>query len=626
MRSGFRAGVLLAAISSSLGAQSPEQRRGIDSFRDTLLSVTDTLVLREREALLLRSARRMRADAAFHLQLGHIALRQGELGGIRHLDDAASEFRWAAGLEPQWPYAWLGVGYAEYTLGGRLGSRVVPSRDRNLALARDAFSRSAQAFARAVALEAGFASRLEELARRALREGAPEKVNVFREALRRATAGRSRPSRLLLALGRVQREMGDTAALGTFALVVAGNESRAVGLLELGRTQLLQGDLSGAGRYLARAASDDPVAQAEYRADLAPIASESELVEFDRLRGAPRADFLRRFWIGRDRLELRADGERLAEHLRRLRVARREFLVVMPDSSERFDDRGRVYVRHGPPDERASLTVPGVEPNQSWRYRLGGGVVMHFVSRPALPANDYRLVESVLDVSDARERELGRQGIRIGTTSDSYTLRFEPDLDAWGAVLVAGGTGAGPAIQIAFAIPGSAVEPATGVTGVVYPVRVRFIAVDPAGGVIASVDSILRIGPPEPAGADRSVVGRLAVPVRPGRLVAHAAIQYGREAGTEFGIDTITVPAAGAGELELGDLLIGSRRGRIPVPLSDGSELRLEPGSVVHRSDDLDLAVEVFGLPPGGQAGLEVLIAPGPGRGEPRTRRWRPFP
>jgi hypothetical protein len=179
-----------------------------------------------------------------------------------------------------------------------------------------------------------------------------------------------------------------------------------------------------------------------------------------------------------------------------------------------------------------------------------------------------------------------------------------------------------------FAIPGYGIEPATGGAGVVYPVRVRFVALDSLGNVIASVDSTARIELGEPVPANRNLVGRIAVPVRPGRLVAHAALQYGEHAGSEFGIDTILVPAPGGGELALGDLLVGSRRGRIPVPLGGGPELRLAPGGVVHRSDALDLAVEIFGMEPGAQVNLRVLIAPREsGRAtDDSSLRWRPFP
>jgi len=671
-------GTLLLSLSalSSLPAQSAEQRRALDAFRDSLQAVTDSTQLHTQEERLLVAARRAQRDPLVHLRLGHVALRAGDLGGLSHYDDAASEFNWAADIAPHWPYAWFGLGLAEYALGAR--PDVAP--ERRPVLSREAWSRATLAFSRAAVLEPGFAVRLEEMARGALRDRSPARAIVVREALRRAAAearpARPGSARLILALGRIQRETGDSGSARSFEAYLATNDNRALGMVELGRTRLLNGDLSGAAMYLDGAAEEDPVAAAEYRADLLPIASDAELADFDLRRGAGREDMLRRFWTARDRVELRADGERLAEHLRRLAVARREFLIATEDGVQRLDDRGRVFIRHGEPDDRASFAIPGVEPNESWRYRRGGAdLVLHFVARRS--PNDFRLVESVLDISDvrttlagtgvqaaaaasgsaeqllrsrsalapvyqqrpvgrpeqvadylARERAIGRRGIQVGTRSDSYTLRFERDLDAWGSYAVAGGSGPQPAVQVLFAIPGYAIEPATGVAGVVYPVRVRFVALDSTGAVVASVDTVTRIEPPDRIAANRSLMGRVAIPVRPGRLVAHAAVQYGEIGGTALSVDTLEVPSPGGAELALGDILVGTRRGRLTLPFADGTAMSLAPGGVVSRSDGVDLAVEVFGLDAGARASLRIFVAPreGPEAGSESGLRWRPFP
>ncbi len=658
-----------------LWAQNPEQRRLLDAFRETVEAEADPVALRGMEAVLLEEARLHRNDPALHIRLGYVSLQQGAIGGSAHYDAAAAEFKWAAQLAGDWPYAWYALGLAEYALGARIGG---DGSSRPI-VARDAWHRSSQAFGRAALLEPGFALRLEELARRAFRERAPEKVVVVREALRLAVAEAtgSRSPRLTLAFGRVQREMGDSGAMASLEAYLASGENRGLALVELGRTRLVRGDLDGAARYFEGVALDDPVGVAEARADLQPLATEMELADFDLRRGAGRVAMLRRFWTMRDRVELRADGERLAEHLRRLSVARREFLLVESGGNERLDDRGRIFVRHGEPDDRASFSLPGVEPNESWRYRRGGpDMVFHFAARQA--PNDFRLVESVLDVSDVRagsgqgspaaaeaasrtngdqllrsrsalaplyrqppgrrpqqladflaeERAMGRRNIQVGTRSDSYALRFVQDLDAWGDVVVAGGSWSQPEIQVLFAIPGYAIEPATGVAGIVYPVRVGFVALDSTGTIVAAVDSISRIEPGDRIPANRNLVGRIAVPVRPGRLTVQAAVQYGDRAGTAFGVDSVVVPSPTSGALALGDLLIGSRRGRLTVPFGAGGEVSVSPGGVLRRSEGLELAVELFGLRPSEAAAVRVLIAPVTGP-DPRTGAalaWRPFP
>ena len=100
------AGALAAMFAVGASAQTVDQRRAIDGFRDSLETVTDSLPLRAEESRLLLAARRSRAEPMVHLRLAHLALRQGDLGGASHYDDAASEFKWTTELAPSWPYAW----------------------------------------------------------------------------------------------------------------------------------------------------------------------------------------------------------------------------------------------------------------------------------------------------------------------------------------------------------------------------------------------------------------------------------------------------------------------------------------------------------------------------------------
>ena len=576
MVAGSRIVLALGLGTVPLAAQSPEQRRQLDAFRDTLQLVSDTNALRERESLMLPSAARSRDQPFSHLYMGTLAMRQGELGGLAHFEAAAAEFRWAARLAPQWPYAWAGAGVAELALAARLATAANGSQHRTR-FSSEALSRATVALARAVSLEPELASRLEGLSRQALREGSRNRVEAIRDALVRA-GGRNGP--VLLALGRIQRELGDTASIRTFTTLLASGQHRPIALLELGRTQLFFGDLSGRVRYYAAAAEPDPAARAELRADLESVADSAWLAEFDRREGPARADLVRRFWTSRDRLELLSDGERLAEHLRRLAVARREYGVTGPAGAEPVDQRGLVYIRHGPPDERATLARFGVEPNESWSYHDARGapsLVLHFAARGG-PV-DFRLIESLLDLRsptetappsrDAaawwsrlvasplfrsrstihplyreppgrpgelarfleRERSLGRSGARVALSSDRYRLRFGRPVEAIGATVVTGGVGPSPVVQVAFAVPARAASPSRVGQNVVYPVRVRFVALDSQGNVAASVDSQLRISHREELHPEQNLIGRVVIPVRSGQLVANSAIQTGAKQG-----------------------------------------------------------------------------------------------
>jgi hypothetical protein len=95
-----------------------------------------------------------------------------------------------------------------------------------------------------------------------------------------------------------------------------------------------------------------------------------------------------------------------------------------------------------------------------------------------------------------------------------------------------------------------------------------------------------------------------------------------------FALDTLRVPDSSSSEMELGDILLGSRRSTIPLRFDDGLTMRLAAGGTVYRSDELDLAIEVFGLAPGSRANVRVLLAAHetPEIPDDASLRWHAFP
>src|SRR3954466_7933961 len=299
------------------------------------------------------------------------------------------------------------MGLAEYGVGDSQISFVTGLKTM---LGKDALTRSAVAFAKSAEVDPSFARGLVDLANTALRQRVNIKLGVALEALRRAgnTPAEAVPE-VLLARGRVEREVGDgDSALAAFNAYLDHGDNRGLGLLEVARTDFLMGRFDGVTPYFEGAAADDSATVAGYRADLATIAADSVLHEFDQQRGEQRARYLRTFWSQRDRAELRADGERLREHYRRLFYARKNFQLTTNNrhydiveryrsGSRDFDDRGIIYIRHGEPSSRATYAAPGLEPNESWRYsRPEGDLIFHFVAREDV--QDFKLVESLFDV------------------------------------------------------------------------------------------------------------------------------------------------------------------------------------------------------------------------------------
>lgn len=656
-----------------LQAQSVAQRAAVERLRDSVSSVTDTVSLRQLERSVIAQAKANRDSAMLHLRLGFIALRLGELGGGSHFDDAASEFQWSIDLEPDWPYPWYGMGLAEYGIGDSHISFIAGLQQ---AFGKDALSRSAAAFAKSAQVDPSFARGLVELANTALQQRVNIKLGVALDALRRAASTNAtlHPD-VLLARGRVEREVGDAdSALAAFRQYTAFGDDRGLGLLEVARTRLMMGDLAGQLAYYEGARSDDSVSVAKYRADLALIAPDSVLAAFDTARGGGREALLRRFWTIRDERGLQAPGARLAEHYRRYFYARRNFALASTkrhydiverfrSGSRDFDDRGVIYIRQGAPTARAFYNAPGVEPNESWRYsRPDGDLVFHFIAREDV--QDFKLVESLFDVLGfsnavllgagdtpqigseaeellssrqklsplyarlqavgsatgeryrAEERRLGRESIRIGTTTDSYLLSFANPLDARIEVLAVGHDSAGPLLQVAYAIRGESLQPVRIGRGYLYAVQLRLTAMDSTGAVVASLDTTRKFVSAEPVPAREHLLGLVAVHVPPGELTYRVAVNQGADAGLVRPTSTVRVVSVRAKQPRVSDIALGSSMARLAwTPAGTADSVSFNPLGFYTRGDTLRAYYEVFGIAPGASYTTQIEVRKGKGGG-----------
>jgi GWxTD domain-containing protein len=655
--------VILAG--STLAAQPAPQRAALDTFRDSLAVLTDTLALQALEGELIREARTRRHDPLLHLRLGFLSLRLGDLGAVRHYDDAAAEFQWAVELQSRWPYGWFALGLAEYELGQTQG---LGGRTATL-LGRDASARATEAFKQAALADPAFAGRLELLAAQAVRRRDPDRARVVLEALRQAVAAQppgARAPAILIALGRVEREVGHLpAALNAFETYRRLGDNRALGLLEVARTRFLLGQLEGQEAYYDGAALDDLVALAAYRADLEVIAPDSVLALFDRLRGPARAEMLRRFWSTRDRLDFRREGSRLREHYRRLATARREFSAggwslpsdpAFLSTDAVLDDRGRLYVRHGEPDSRVTFNAIGVEPNESWHYRRAGGdLVFHFVARQ--DPDRFRLIESLFDVVDmrvamqagaggsategqrlaqegsdqlfrsrqglaavygelgtargrrtpqaeARERALVQTSMDIGLATDSYEPRYPRDLAARLHAVATSRVADGPGAHLQIAVPGFGLEAEEFEGLSVYPMRLLFVAADPAGVVQVEVDTVLRPATTVPVRPDRYLQVHFEVPLPAATVLAYRiGLFSGAAGGSVSPLDTIRTLPERADTPRLGDLILGAASSRM---VQDG--VVFGPMQSISRSERLELFTEVVGLAGDGRYRASLVL------------------
>src|SRR5437879_12485799 len=92
--------LVLAAL-----AQSPADRVAIESLRDSLALVTDSVALARLEATTIELAKQRRDDPLVHLRRGFIADRLGDLPKEKtNYDDEGGEFGWDGETAAQLPY------------------------------------------------------------------------------------------------------------------------------------------------------------------------------------------------------------------------------------------------------------------------------------------------------------------------------------------------------------------------------------------------------------------------------------------------------------------------------------------------------------------------------------------
>lgn len=166
--------------------------------------------------------------------------------------------------------------------------------------------------------------------------------------------------------------------------------------LEEARIDFLAGrDEAAAMAYWRACEQADELSMLEAWRDIEVLATPEEVEEFDRFRRLPAGQrddcaFLRSFWNRRAARSGTSTDERVALHYERLRFAMDHYVRrgraqdvsasgklnarLGREGAPRFDDRGLLYVRMGPPDETTrSIGGDCFEPNVSWYYRYGDG-------------------------------------------------------------------------------------------------------------------------------------------------------------------------------------------------------------------------------------------------------------
>lgn len=686
----WRVSALLIALAPGLvAAQRPPDRVAIFRLRDSLRSSADTTTLLALESRTIDSARKNRDDPLIHLRLGFLGLRLAELtSGAGHFRDAEGEFEWATQLQPKWPVGWYGLGNAELTEADAYPPAM---RGVFVAFGRDLFQAPAHDLAQSALVDSTFVYGVLELGDDALHLGISSHLAGALMALREvAKAPAGRDSSMLMLRGRIEREVGDIdSAIAAFQALLNRNRFNATALLEMARTKLAAGRISGVDQWYLGLSLADGETAAMYHRDLSLVMSDSALRLFDAAQGESRVAVARRFWNTRDPDAFNGSAERLREHYRRIDVAHHNYPLVPPGhrydtlkafdpTGSLFDDRGRIYVRHGEPDDRTSFTMAGIPPNESWLYHVPAGDLLFNFAQPDT-AQGYRMYESLLDIvglgaaaqrtgqGDVRarldagttlatygaawtaqaaqemlysrqklspvyakmlsagargaqamqlaERAAGRKSIAIGLQTDTWRFGYELPLTADVDVVAVGSDAAGSQMQVVFAIPGSSLYAPPSTGIVVYPIRMRVAVRNAAGDVVRSIDTLRHFAASTPIAETGNLLGRLAIHVPPGNYTIRVALET-ESRGLVTKPQQVRVAALTTTAIELSDLALGVRT--VPLPWRTGptDTAWINPLHRFRASEPMQLFFEVGGLAAGTAYRAQLAVLK-PGRADP---------
>ena len=470
----------------------------------------------------------------------------------------------------------------------------------------------------------------------------------------------------------------DSALAFARAYLAAGGDS-SVGFRELARELLRAGqDEEGVAAYWRGLASRlSPEAEQFYREDALLIAGPAEALALRDLPAAMLRDTLARFWARRDVETARGAGTRIVEQFRRLEYVlehfrareRRMEAVASPDRLARgaafasaldtayrgdalwlgtsfnhlrrrvhwlrdVDDRGIVYMRHGPPDKRAG---------PAWLYNRGGKSLMITVTpgQDGFPGTSCDLIPRycVLEMqsSQALRLRLWQESAEMTVAlleSDGLAPRFRRDLA--GGVQIHGLAGTGsPGILVAMAIRGAELIPRGEAGTLAYHLRLRISTLG-ADGSRHQLDTTRIFMVDAPLTGNQYLQFLQWVPARPGTWEVGIAVEQGEPerpgkgfrppvaaaAGAVVSLRGVHVPDPGRSTLDMSDLVVGLEAGGLRW-WNGERDVLLNPLDVTPRRVSPQLYFELFGATGGEEYLVTLTIRPRGGRQSPVTVVFR---
>lgn len=368
-----RALFTVASLTTAAMAQDAPDRLKLEPFRQRVLAADSPSEVRA----LATGWAAATTGALERMGVGFADLRLHELGDEQAMHDAWREFDELVRSYPQWPYPRLGL--AMSALAVYASGKPIPAAYDDVAGGTH-YDGYVIELRRLLAIEPDFRPALDWVARAAAAEGDREQPKELLRLLSWSdSAGLATPD-VPLVFARATRTAGQyDSSLAWIRTFRERGGDPGIAALERARTLAYLNQLNeAAASWSAGLVAPSGAAREAYRDDLEWVATPAELARYDSLPADSLAAFGHAFWARREARDLRPEGTRLEEHLRRWAVVHRAFRV--PDARRRTAYR-KVFIPNIAPcmeDGYNSLDDLAVaEPSRAGQYRVRERMLDH---------------------------------------------------------------------------------------------------------------------------------------------------------------------------------------------------------------------------------------------------------
>ncbi len=356
----------------------------IDVRSDTTLATPSDSVFILRQLLNSEAA-----NAEMHLKLGEIYLQR------ERLDEAEQEFNQVLGTDSLSIQALTGLGRIHFY---REPSKIIPFERLKELLKKDHKSQAIKKFNKALALNPNYQPARYFLARTFLEKGDSESLEKAKDEFARLVIENADYRDVIYQLGHTYQKMGDySQALQTFKRIKYLMSDYAKASIRLAEVYYELKDYGSAtNSFFEGIEKLDDQEMLDYLFDEQKvILTPFEANQVEAANYAEKKKLLKKFWKQRDPDPSTPENERLMEHFRRIQFARGNFHFTAPPY---YDDRGKIYIKYGPPDDRYNSpvgTLPAKD-NESWTYEsIEKGLIFDFVSESGY----FHLVEDLTEAA-----------------------------------------------------------------------------------------------------------------------------------------------------------------------------------------------------------------------------------